>query len=851
MLGGVLGLVGLSAIAGILVTATVTPAIAVSGYAASSAISLFDSLPGALQVDRPMEATTIYAKTTGDSDEEYYELASFYDQNREPVEYDEVSQTVYDAILSSEDPRYYEHGGVDLIGTTRALLSNAVSDQTQGGSSISQQYVKNVQVQACERQASDDEERIECYNEATNSSGTDGYKRKLQEMRYAITIEQEYSKEQILIGYLNLANFGGTTYGIEAAAQRYFSVSAKDVTLAQAATLAGMVQNPNQYRIDQPDNEANGADNGYQLTLDRRNYVLTRMLNEGVITQEQYDEAYEQPIEPKLSNRQQGCAAAGGTAYFCEYVKNAILYDDRYAEAFGETRDERSDLLTRGGLDVYTTLDNNLQYEAQQSMARNVPASRDGMNVGGATVQIDPKTGNILSLAQNTVFDETEGAGAGESAQIYAADRQHGGGIGFSAGSTYKMFTVIDWLENGRSAGEVLDGRVGRTFPMTCNGQPSGSVTPVPRDNFADSRGRVASVRDLTGLSLNSGFYAMASQLDVCEIHKVADKMGVTLGDGEPVTSFDGYQGAFSILGSMNIAPIDMAAAYAAVANGGVRCEPTAIVSVRDGGGEELPMPDQSCERVLEENVAATTAYTMSRVMEPGQTGSSANVGDGIATFGKTGTHENIQSWMIQTSTNVTTAAWVGNTTGGVRGGQGDLFLNGLDGARYQLSRDGQAAANANYGGDPFPEPDNNLTQVIEKDVPNVSGMSVDEATDVLQGEGFQVRTGDTVPGEQDKGRVERTDPSGSAPAGSLVTLLISDGKGTAEVPDVTGMTPANALKALREEGLNGKLGSCSQQDDGDNRVTSTDPEAGAQVSEGDTVTVNWEARACSDKDDD
>src|SRR5690606_34981575 len=139
VLGGLLGLVGLSAIAGILVTATVTPAIAVSGYAASSAISLFDSLPGNLQIDRPMEPTTIYAQK-GDGSGEYYELASFYDQNREPVEYNQVSPYVYDALLSTEDPRFFEHGGVDLIGTGRALLSNAVSESTQGGSSISQQY---------------------------------------------------------------------------------------------------------------------------------------------------------------------------------------------------------------------------------------------------------------------------------------------------------------------------------------------------------------------------------------------------------------------------------------------------------------------------------------------------------------------------------------------------------------------------------------------------------------------------------------------------------------------------------------------------------------------------------------
>ena len=163
---------------------------------------------------------------------------------------------MYDAILSSEDPRYYEHGGVDLIGTTRAVLTNLRGgSETQGGSSISQQYVKNVLIQRCEAEAETDEAKAACFFEATQSSGTEGIQRKLQEMRYAIQLEKEYSKNEILLGYLDIANFGGTNYGIGAAAQYYFGVPASQLSLAQAATLAGMVQNPNSYRIDQPTNE--------------------------------------------------------------------------------------------------------------------------------------------------------------------------------------------------------------------------------------------------------------------------------------------------------------------------------------------------------------------------------------------------------------------------------------------------------------------------------------------------------------------------------------------------------------------------------------------------------------------
>jgi len=699
-------------------------------------------------------------------------------------------------------------------------------------------------------------------------------------MRYAITIEQDYSKEQILIGYLNLVNFGGSTYGVEAAAQRYFSTSAKDVNLNQAATLAGIVNYPSTLRLDQPGNEVNGEADGYKLTKDRRDQVLYRMVTEGTITQEQYDETIEQPIEPKLKNRVQGCAAAGGTAYFCQYVKNTILHDERYAEAFGETLEERSDLLTRGGLDIYTTLDNNLQYEAQQAMQALVPQTEFGMKAGGASVQLNAQTGEILSMAQNTVFNETSEAGAGETSLVFAADREHGGSGGYSAGSTYKIFTVVDWLENGRSINEVLDGRFGRKYNFTCG---EATYAPINYANFRGQGGNVGKVRDFIGQSLNTGFEAMAEQLDICEINKVAERMGAKYGaeyqfpDGNGGTvasdSVTADNNPYDILGSKAIAPIDIAAAYATVANGGKLCDPTAIKRVVDADGEDRSVPETQCEQVLDENVAATTAFGMSRVMEPGQTGQAARVGDNVPTFGKTGTHEDIQSWMAQTSTNVTSVAWVGNYQAIQPGEEGfdpgkaaayaaknqlntgtdtpymdNLFAHGLSEQRYELSRRAQAAANAGYGGEAFPEPDPGLTKIIQKQVPNVSGMSVDEATSVLEGQGFRVRVGDEVPGEQDKGLVESTNPSGQAPAGSQITLLISDGKGSIEIPDVSGMSPGKAYSELFELGLRVELTACKTNPDAPagGRVTSTDPSAGTQVEDGATVKINREASRCN-----
>ena len=205
---------------------------------------------------------------------------------------------MYDAILSSEDPRFYQHGGVDLIGTSRALLQNVQGGgETQGGSSISQQYVKNILIQRCERDATSSEELLNCWTDATTAAGTEGIQRKLQEMRYAIALEQKYSKNDILLGYLNIANFGGQTYGVDAAAKYYFGVTSKDLTLSQAATLAGIVQNPNTYRIDKPGGSIFDAEDvGYNKAPDGliddvdpgQLAALDTLLSDGTITQEQY-----------------------------------------------------------------------------------------------------------------------------------------------------------------------------------------------------------------------------------------------------------------------------------------------------------------------------------------------------------------------------------------------------------------------------------------------------------------------------------------------------------------------------------------------------------------------------------
>lgn len=798
-LGGVLGLVGLSAVAGLLVAASVTPVLAMTGIAGSQALTIFEDLPANLQVNRPMEQSTIYATA---SDGTPVELASFYEQNRVPVTYEQINPVVFDAVLSSEDKDYFSHGGINVGATAKALVDNLRGTDDRGASTITQQYVKNVLIQECEQEAdpasgtyADDLQQ--CWADATNAVGAKGIERKLQEMRFALQIEKEYSKNDILLGYLNIANFGGTVYGIESAANYYFSTTAANLTVAQAATIAGMVQNPNQYRIDRPagtwtdkDGVAHNSEaDGYALTLDRRHYVLQRMLALGKITQAQYDEADASPIVPAITQPTQGCVSATNvarSAYFCEYVKSVVLNDP----AFGATEPERRDLLRQGGLKIYSTMNIDIQNAGAEVMANTVPANYDNQYFGAAGVSLETSTGRVLAITQNTNFSETVQGDQAYSALVFGTDKAHGGSNGFSVGSTYKLFTLIDWLEEGHSVRETLNG-TNRVFSkFKCGDDGIRNTTKI--QNFNNAGGYTGTVLKFTADSLNSGYLAMAEKLDLCKINAVADRMGVTLANGGRTT--DDSPVPYDILGSKYISPLAMAGAYATVANGGIYCTPKAIDRVVDADGNDLPIPETKCSQVISPEVAATAAFALQGVMNGG-TGRQANTNDGTPLIGKTGTHESWGTMMIESSTKVTTAVWVGRSQGQasiLKQSWGGTALNAM---RYELAKTMQRAANGIYGGDAFPQPDANLSKQVLTDVPSVIGMDTATATATLDAAGFQVVVGPPADGPAGDVIVAQ-DPSGQAPSGATVTISPSNGQGTT-VPDVTGQSKGNAQNAL------------------------------------------------------
>ncbi len=483
-----------ASVGGVVAAGLVLPAVATTSAMANTTTQIFDELPAELtQVPLSEKSTILAADGTL--------LATFYDQNRIVVPLSEISVDMINAVIDTEDKRFFEHGGVDLTGMTRALLTNAVSDSKEGASTLTQQYVKNAQIQAA-LQIDDPVERAQAIADARADTGLDGYARKLQEAKLAISLEKVMTKEEILQAYLNISQFGVSVYGVETAAQYYFSVSAKDLDYLQAATIAGITKGPTEY-----DPERNP-----EKSQNRRDTVLSLMLKQGDITQEQFDTGVATPIGDtlKLGQTRLGCMTAGsvvaGSGYFCDYVTKIIAQNP----AFGETAADRRRLLYQGGLTIHTTLDPRLQELADAAVKNAVPVD-DPSGVSDAMSTVEPGTGKILAMAQNRNYNTAPNPGPGESAVNYNTDYDYGGSQGFQPGSTFKAFTLLEWLKEGHALQEVVDGRV-KTYKMSdFHSSCTGFGGKDWRPNNAEGNGNFMSVADATRNSVNNAFVDMAT----------------------------------------------------------------------------------------------------------------------------------------------------------------------------------------------------------------------------------------------------------------------------------------------------------------------------------------------------
>ncbi|WP_166785827.1 transglycosylase domain-containing protein [Cryobacterium sp. TMT1-62] len=668
---------------------------------ATTAIVAVVNLPDDLSIGRLSQKSNIYATA---SDGSPYLLASFYDQNRVEVSSDAISQYVKDAATSGEDPGFYEHGGVNIWGSLTGAVTTLFTGDVRGGSSITQQYVKNVLVQQCES-LSDDAERMICYDAATETSPW----RKLKEMSLAVGLEKKSSKDDILRQYLNITGFGGSVYGIEAAANYYFNTTAAALTLPQAASLVAIVNNPVKFQLDEPDSTTNGAANGYAANKERRDYILDEMQENEKISTADHDAAISAPIEPTITEPSTGCRTAGGSAYFCDLVLQTLRNDP----AFGADADARLANFRLGGYNVYTTLDPVLQSAAESTMAENVPKTFEDWDVGGVITSVGVGTGRVLAMTQNKDYSQDPAdTGANFTGINYNTDLDQGGSNGFQTGSTYKVFTLAEWLTQGNSLADSVSAwerDEWGTFEDSCNGPQDYGESFAPGNDSSSDDDSSYSALESTIDSINTGFIGMAKELDLCGIRKTAEAFGVHRADGGALE-----QGASAVLGTNEIAPLTMAAAYAGIANNGVTCTPIVIDRITGPDGAELPAPQSNCTQSVTPEVAAAMSYAMERVMTRGSGSPSYYDTDPqVPMIGKTGTtDENGDTWMAGASTKVATIVGVMNVSGVGEDQRETYFESGQAAtARHRMWPEMMGVANEKYGGDEFTEPPRDLTR--------------------------------------------------------------------------------------------------------------------------------------------
>lgn len=616
LLALLLAFLSVSALMGVVGAGMLVPVAGPTALVAKSVPSVFNELPGDLQTVAPAEESQLL-------DSSGAVIAHFYDKQRIVVPSANIADVMKKAIVAIEDKRFYEHNGVDATGIARAFVTNLGDSGRQGASTITQQYVRNSLAERGYLEG--DADQVSAATEQTTE-------RKLREIKYALALEKTQSKDEILTGYLNIAPFGPITYGVEAASQRYFSKSASELNYLEAALLAGLVQSPVQYDpLTHP-----------EAAQERRDTVLATMLDQGVITQEEYDEGIATSVDSMLhpTVSPEGCSGADSSkAYFCDYVLSQFLEDP----TFGATRIERERLLKTQGITIRTTLDTAKQDAAYASLTNAIPVG-DASGLNDALVSLDPRTGKVLAMAQNTTY----GIESGQTMANYSADGN------FQVGSTFKVFTLLQWFKEGHSAYETVGSN--NTFYPNGSFKCDGRAITTEGYQVNDLAGKTGSMNVVraTGLSANQAFVNMASRVDFCSIFQTAYDMGVTE-DGEVPAPFPA-----NILGSVSSSPLQMASVFATIANSGQQCTPQSIESVTDRNENVLKEFSADCKEVISPDVANKTAALLTA--SAGQYYTSTRLGDGRPFAAKSGTTDgHANTWLTGFTPSLATSVWVGH----------------------------------------------------------------------------------------------------------------------------------------------------------------------------------------------
>ncbi|GAA2369701.1 transglycosylase/D,D-transpeptidase PonA2 [Gordonia cholesterolivorans] len=722
-------------------------------------------------------------------------IALLYDQYRYQVGYNDISQDMIRAIISIEDRRFLEHDGVDWKGTIRAALKNSSSGEVQqGASTLDQQYIKNYQLLVLART----EAEREAATETTPA-------RKLREVRMALTLEQtltdqakrekglddaaakQDAKKQIVTRYLNVVPFGNNAYGVEAAAQTYFGHSAKELTVEQAAMLAGMVQ-------------SSSGLNPYtdpQATMARRNTVLDTMIENFPERRAELEAAKKKPlgVVPAPKTPVQGCISAHNNGFFCDYVLQ-YLADNGIPRA----------QVMRGGYLIRTTLNPEVQADAVRSAQQHTAPDTDGIATVMSIVAPGKDSHDVLAMASSRNYGLDAKRDETVQPQPFSL-------VGDGAGSIFKLFTTAAAMEKGLGTGSVLP--IPSSVAVYGMGDSNGAFGCPVNAYCVKNAGAYppsASVTQALATSPNTTFVQLLQQVGV----KPAVDMAVRLGlrsYNEPGTSGVGDQslaeyvkkgnfGSFT-LGPFAVNALELSNVAATLASGGTWCPPNPIASIQqvkrdqygnavlDQNGQRamvnVPFNPPKCEQVVESGLANTLANAMSEDDKGGGTSAAAASAAGwnLPLSGKTGTTEAHRSAAFLGFTNRLAAAVYtyndGSHPAGIctsplrQCGDGNLY-GGFEPARTWFSAIGPIATK--FGPVALPPVDPQYVAGSDRGrIPQVSGLPASQATSRLQEAGFKV-TELEVDSTRPKGTVVFTAPSDSAMPGSTIAMYVSNGRG-------------------------------------------------------------------------
>ena len=752
-------------VTGLLAAGLLLPAVGATGLASNKSIGLFNGLPSTFAMNPLAQQSRILAADGS-------VIATPFNENRIVVPMSKIAPIMRKAQVAIEDERFYQHGGIDPKGLLRALTSNAQGGGVQGASTLTQQYVK-VALQNQAQSAGN----TAAAKHAVAREGLQGYVRKLQELRYAVALEQKYTKNQILNGYLNIVYYGDQQYGIEAAAQHYFSVPASKLSIPQAALLAGVVNAPTTY--DPVTNPKNAQA--------RRDLVLTKMLQQKAITSKQYTDARRIPVAKmlKLKNTSGNCSSSK-YPYFCGYVTDWL----KTQPALGKDRAARTATLKSGGLTIKTTFQPKMAAIINAQLRQQVP-EKNRFGIDSAGVIIQPGTGYVLGTGQTSKFSNSPGAG--KSAINFNAPPDFGGSnVGFDFGSAAKLFAIVTALEQGASPDNTIDVRPQTPLPQGGNGTNfqfsdfngpcyTGRGTWPVENDFPVPTGPMT-YSTAAAWSVNTAFAKLVSDIGLCNVAATMKKLGLTAG-GAKLTNI-GPSGI--VLGTNGVAPINLANAYATVAAGGKYCPPRPVVSITDGNNKPVKLSVVACKQVISPQVAAQTTKIFQAVLNPNDPKATAHasaLAGGRPAAGKTGTETGANNiWFVGFTPQLATAVWVGHGSGNPRNLK-NVTLGGKYYNTYVFAGDVAAPIwkgimDAALKGKPFKQfpaaagadpnqapasasPSATPTQVA---VPNVVGQSITNAVSTLQAAGFHVQV-------QGRGKITRMSATGNAKAGTTINI--------------------------------------------------------------------------------